>query len=58
MGWQNLGASCVRGCVSGWGFSGAHVDARCEAWGISGSDQVRVGMYVVTRDAEGFSSCV
>jgi hypothetical protein len=45
--------------VSGWGFSGARVDARCEAWGISGSDRIgRGGIYVVTRDVEGFSSCV
>jgi hypothetical protein len=52
-------ASCVRGCVSIWGFSGARVDAHCEAWGISGSDQIgRGGIYVVTRDAEIFSSCV
>jgi hypothetical protein len=28
------------GPVSLWGFSGAQVDARCEAWGISGSDQI------------------
>jgi hypothetical protein len=40
-------------------FSGAWVDARCEAGDISGSDQIgRGGIYIVTRDAEGFSSCV
>jgi hypothetical protein len=49
----------IRLTVSGWGFSGARVDACCEAWGISGSDWIgRGGIYVVTRDAEGFSSCV
>jgi hypothetical protein len=52
-------ASCARGYVSGWGFSGARVDTRCEAGDISGSDRIgRGGIYVVTRDAEGFSSCV